>query len=121
MKNEIDIVDHPHPISPNHTAAGKFAPGNRANVAGRPTRERELAVLSAISAALPPDKLQKALEDAMTWAYEYKSPKMVLALAQFAVGYMVGKPVVRTSKDGENVLEELLDRLRATRNATPAE
>lgn len=104
-----DLIDTPHPESPHHRANGQFAKGNTASP-GRRKRSEETAVLAAIDAACPPEELQKLLGEAITWAREYKSPKAVMAIAQFVVGYRIGTPVQRrVSATGR--LETLLDRI----------
>lgn len=109
--DQVLTPDALHPESSDHTANGKFAPGNRAGVGfGRKKRAEEQAVLSAINEALPPDRLQQALSDALDWAYEYKSPKMVLALASFVVSYQIGSPIQR-SMSASTRLEAILARV----------
>ena len=104
-----DLVDAPHPESPHHRANGQFAKGNTASP-DRRKRSEEAAVLSAIDAACPPEELQKLLGEAITWAREYKSPKAVMAIAQFVVGYRIGTPVQR-SISASGKLENLLNRI----------
>lgn len=104
-----DLIDTPHPESPHHRANGQFAKGNTASP-GRRKRSEESAVLAAIDAACPPEELQTLLKEAMQWAREYKSPKAVLAIAQFVVGYRIGTPVQR-SVSASGKLETLLDRI----------
>lgn len=98
----------PHPTSPAHLATGKFAPGNQ--LGGRKKRSEEAALLAAIDAACPPEELQKLLTEAITWAREYKSPKMALAIASFVVGYKIGTPIQR-SMSATTKLETLLSRI----------
>lgn len=98
-----------HPTDPNRRRDGKFLPGS-AGSSGRLKRADEQAVVSAINTALPPAKLQQALEDALEMAYEYKSPKLILAICQFAVSYQIGQPVQR-SLSASGKLETLLGRL----------
>lgn len=104
-----DLVDTPHPESPHHRANGQFAKGNTASP-GRRKRSEEHAVLAAIDAACPPEELQKLLTEAMQWAREYKSPKAVMQIAQFVVGYRIGTPVQR-SISASGKLENLLNRI----------
>ena len=94
---------------PNRNEKGLFVKGNTASP-GRRKRSEEATVLAAIDAACPPEELQKLLQEAMQWAREYKSPKALLAIAQFVVGYRIGTPVQRrVSASGK--LETLLDRI----------
>jgi hypothetical protein len=89
---------------------GRLLPGHPGNPLGRPKRADERAIIAAMDKALPPDKLSEALQDALTWAYEYKSPKLILAIAQFVVAYQIGQPVQR-SVSASGKLENILSRL----------
>ena len=89
---------------------GRLLPGTVANPLGRPKRADERAIIAAMDKALPPDKLSQAIEDALTWAYEYKSWKAVLAISQFVVSYQIGQPVQR-SVSASGKLETILNRL----------
>lgn len=112
MSTIIDQVltpDAPHPTDPQRNVAGQFVKGSSASP-GRRKRSEEAAVLAAIDAACPPEKLKELLEKAMAWTEEYKSPKAALAIAQFVVGYRIGTPVQR-SISASGKLESLLSRL----------
>lgn len=112
MSTIIDQVltpDAPHPTDPQRNVAGQFVKGSSASP-GRRKRSEEAAVLAAIDAACPPEKLKDLLEKAMAWTEEYKSPKAALAIAQFVVGYRIGTPVQR-SVSASGKLESLLSRL----------
>lgn len=112
MSTIIDQVltpDAPHPTDPQRNAAGQFVKGSSASP-GRRKRSEETAVLAAIDAACPPDELEKLLKEAMQWAREYKSPKAVMQIAQFVVGYRIGTPVQR-SVSASGKLENLLARI----------
>lgn len=87
-----------------------WQPGQSGNPLGRAKRADERAIIAAMDKALPPDKLSEALQDALTWAYEYKSPKLILAIAQFIVSYQIGQPVQR-SVSASGKLETILSRL----------
>ena len=87
-----------------------WQPGQSGNPLGRAKRADERAIIAAMDKALPPDKLAEALQDALTWAYEYKSPKLILAIAQFVVSYQIGQPVQR-SVSASGKLETILNRL----------
>ena len=109
--SEKMVSSRPH--NPNGTGRdekGLFLPGNAANPLGRPKRADERAIIAAMDRALPPDKLSEALQDALGWAYEYKSPKLILAIAQFVVSYQIGQPVQR-SVSASGKLETILNRL----------
>lgn len=89
-----------------------WQPGQSGNPLGRARRADERAIIAAMDKALPPDRLSEALQDALTWAYEYKSPKLILAIAQFVVAYQIGQPVQR-SVSASGKLESILSRLSA--------
>lgn len=93
-------------------AAAKWKPGQSGNPLGRAKRADERAIIAAMDKALPPDKLSQALQDALEWAYEYRSPKLILAIAQFVVAYQIGQPVQR-SVSASGKLENILSRLSA--------
>ena len=59
---------------------------------------------------LPPARVGELLEQALTWAQEYKSPKLVLAILQFHYSYTLGMPVQR-SVTASTKLETLLNRI----------
>lgn len=77
---------------------------------GRPKRADERAIISAMDRALPPTELEELLKEAIGWAREYKSPKLVLSIAQFVVSYQIGAPVQR-SITASGKLESLIERL----------
>lgn len=108
VETEVLTPDQAHPTSPHHTANGKFAPGNV--LGGRAKRSDEKAIIAAMDAALPPEKIQQVLTDALAWAYEYKSPKVILSIVQFVVAYKIGQPVQR-SVSASGKLETILNRL----------
>lgn len=112
--NEKMVSSHtPNRQSPGgitHLPNGKFAPANAANPLGRPKRADERAIIAAMDKALPPDKLSQAIQDALDWAYEYKSWKAILAISQFVVAYQIGQPVQR-SVSASGKLESILSRL----------
>lgn len=107
--NEVLTPDQPHPTSPHHTANGKFAPGNA--LGGRKKRSEEAALLAALDAALPADKLAEHMKLCVEWAKEFRSGKMLLSLWQFKFNYIVGQPVQR-SISASGKLENILDRMR---------
>ena len=107
--NEVPTPDQPHPADPQRNGAGQFVKGNSASP-GRKKRSEEHALLAAIDAALPPEKIQQVLTDALAWAYEYKSPKAILSIVQFVVAYQIGQPVQR-SVSASGKLENILDRI----------
>lgn len=116
-KKEIDgevVYSHTHSRQgkggATHLPNGKFAPGN--GLGGRLKRDDERAIVSAMNRALPPEKIQQSIEDALMWAYEYKSPKLIMSILQFVVSYRIGTPVQRSiSASGklENLLSQIAD------------
>jgi len=87
-----------------------WQPGQSGNPLGRAKRADERAIIAAMDKALPPDKLSQAIQDALDWAYEYKSWKAILAISQFVVAYQIGQPVQR-SVSASGKLESILSRL----------
>ena len=76
---------------------GRFTPGNPGGP-GRPRREKEAAILAAISDALSPAEITKALRDALDIATETRSARGIIAVLELAAGYGIGKPVQRTER-----------------------
>jgi len=76
----------------------------------RKPRANEQALIAALHEALPPARVGELLEQALTWAQEYKSPKLVLAILQFHYSYTLGMPVQR-SVTASTKLETLLNRI----------
>jgi len=76
----------------------------------RKPKANEQALIAALHEALPPARVGELLEQALTWAQEYKSPKLVLAILQFHYSYTLGMPVQR-SVTASTKLETLLNRL----------
>lgn len=121
MLDDTHINDHAHPISPNHRANGQFADNNRANAVGRPSKVREKEILEAINNAMPPERVTELVEEMIDIARTQKSWRGIAAALTFCANYQLGKPVQRIARDNENVLEELLERLRTNRTAPPTE
>jgi|JI10StandDraft_1071094.scaffolds.fasta_scaffold871642_1 hypothetical protein len=76
----------------------------------RKPKANEQALIAALHEALPADKVKELLDKALTWAQEYKSPKLVLAILQFHYSYTLGMPVQR-SVTASTKLETLLNRI----------
>lgn len=76
----------------------------------RKPRQNEQALIAALHEALPAERVGQLLEQALAWAQEYKSPKLVLAILQFHYSYTLGMPVQR-SVTASTKLETILDRL----------
>jgi hypothetical protein len=89
---------------------GQFVPGHRQPGPGRPKREREEAVLAAISDALSPEEIKNAITTALDLAIEQKSPRGIVAVLELCSGYAVGKPVQRVQQSSGG-LQDILDML----------
>lgn len=76
----------------------------------RKPRAQEQALIAALHEALPADKVKELLDKALTWAQEYKSPKLILAVLQFHYSYTLGMPVQR-SVTATTKLESILSQL----------
>ena len=86
---------------------GQFVPGHRQPGPGRPKREREEAVLNAITEALTPERIREAIETALDLAIEQKSPRGIVAVLELCSGYAVGKPVQRVQQSSGGLAEVL--------------
>lgn len=89
---------------------GQFVPGHKQPGPGRPKREREEAVLAAISDALSPEEIKNAIMTALDLAIEQKSPRGIVAVLELAAGYAVGKPVQRVQQSAGG-LEDIINQL----------
>lgn len=76
----------------------------------RKPKANEQALIAALHEALPAERVGQLLEQALAWAQEYKSPKLVLAILQFHYSYTLGMPVQR-SVTASTKLETILNRL----------
>ncbi len=74
---------------------------------GRPPRQRELEVLTAINTAMPPARIIEAINYAYAFSVEHGSPKGIMAVLEFCVAYQLGEPVKRVITQRSTV-EELL-------------
>lgn len=74
---------------------------------GRPPRQRELEVLTAINTAMPPARIIEAINHAYLLAIEHGSPKGIMQVVEFCVAYQLGEPVKRVVTQRSTV-EELL-------------
>lgn len=103
------------PIKPNVNGGrdknGRFVRGGPGGP-GRPSRAQEVAMLDAIKASMPPERIQRILDDVEQFAEETKSWRAKMALAEFAVNYTIGKPVQRVQQETGG-LDDVLERLSA--------
>lgn len=91
------------------TPEGKFAPGNHSG--GRKPKAVEKAYLDAVKNALPPDKIESLLDEALTLARDTRSWRGIVEVLQLAMAYGAGKPTQRIVQSDGN-LDKLLDALR---------
>jgi len=104
----VDLHTAPAKRTDGRDERGRLLPGHRATPsAGRRKKSEDADYIRAIDNALPAYVLQRALADALEWAYEKQSPKQVLEIAKFVFSYKLGKPVQR-SVSARMKLEDLL-------------
>ena len=86
---------------------GRFLPGVSGNPHGRPSKERERAVLAAVKDALPPEKIAEVIvalvNDSTSW-------RARVAGIELHLHYTLGKPVQRT-QEVSDAFEEILAQL----------
>ncbi|TXG77452.1 hypothetical protein E6Q11_02700 [Candidatus Dojkabacteria bacterium] len=75
-------------MSNNRDAQGRLLPGHSSPGPGRPTREKELAILDTIKAEATPEKVKAVLQKLHEQAVEHGSVKA----AQLWLAYVAGKP-----------------------------
>ena len=83
--------------------SGRFAPGNPGGP-GRPSQRQEVAMVNAIKATMPPERIQHTLEQALQMAFDANSWRGVMAVVEFAANYTVGKPVQRIQQESSGVV-----------------
>lgn len=74
---------------------------------GRPTKKRELEVLTAINTAMPPARITEAIGKAYDLALQHGSPKGIMDVVKFCVSYQLGEPIKRLVTQ-KSTVEELL-------------
>lgn len=91
---------------------GRWLPGHapKPPAPRRKPRANEQALIAALNEALPAEKVKDHLDQCVTWAYEYRSPKLLMQVLQFHYSYTLGMPVQR-SITASTKLETLLTRL----------
>jgi len=113
MFDDEHLADILHPDKPNHRADGRFAPGNKAGVGhGRPKRSQEEAMLQAIKASMPPEKIEATIAEALELARNTNSWRGLMAVCEFAANYSLGKPTQRIEQNSgglADVLAQLQD------------
>ena len=82
---------------------GRFVPGASANPAGRSPKVTEEAYLTAIREAVSPEDLKALMKEAVKIAREAGSWRGVVAVAELAAAYGLGKPVQRVIQQSGNV------------------
>jgi hypothetical protein len=86
---------------------GMFVPGGVGGP-GRPKQVDNRQYIEALKAGFPPDRIVELMELAIELARETKSWRGVVAAAQFAADYSLGKPVKRVESTGDSSLADLL-------------
>lgn len=89
---------------------GRWLPGHapKPPAPRRKPKEEEKALLAALSEALPASDVPGHIEQCIKWAYEYKSPKLLMEILKFKYDRVIGTPVQR-SLSASGKLETLLD------------
>ena len=117
-KREPERTPDPYRVSAAKDALERFSPTNQlvahANQVGRasPTQRRqaERDLSRALEAAISPAELTALIEQAVTWALEYRSPRLLMQIIQLRLAYGLGTPVQR-SISATGKLEDLLNRV----------
>lgn len=93
-------MTHPAPRIPAEyrDERGRLLPGNPGGT-GRPPKEKERAIVRAVAAAFTPEELTGYLQHAMELAIAQRSPRNILAIAEFVRDTTVGRPVHMTVRD----------------------
>ena len=99
-------------------ADGKFLPGHSI-AGGRKPKAVEKAYLDAMQAAMPPEKIEQLLGEALELARSTRSWRGIVEVIQLAMSYGAGKPVSKTVHTDGN-LAELLAALQDDKPLLPA-
>jgi hypothetical protein len=75
---------------------------------GRPKMVDNRAYVEALKAGFPPERMVELMEQAIEIAISTKSWRGVVAAAEFAADYSLGKPVKRVESTGDSSLADLL-------------
>ena len=86
---------------------GQFVPGHNGGP-GRPKKAQEMAMLDAIKADWPPERVAEALNQAMQMALETRSWRGILSTAELVLSYGIGKPTQKIVSSRDSNLEVLL-------------
>lgn len=84
----------------------RYQPGNPGGP-GRPKKAQELAILDAIKADWPAERVAEALNQAMTFATETRSWRGILACCELVLAYGVGRPSQQVTVSNGN-LDQLM-------------
>jgi hypothetical protein len=96
--------------STDRDEAGRWKPGHAFKSPGRPKKETEAAILSAISNAFSEQEITFYLQEAMRLAIEMKSPRAIVAVIELQAAYGLGRPTVRIEQQ-PNGLQDILRQL----------
>lgn len=101
--------------APLRDGLGRFLPGNTVRrdtigqaVAGK--RGLQRALTSAVEAAVSPEELTLMIEQVVSWALHYRSPKVLLEVIKLRLAYGIGLPVQR-SISASGKLEDIMAKL----------
>lgn len=103
---------------PGRTADGKFLPGHSI-AGGRKPKAVERAYLDAMQAAMPPERIEQLLGEALELARSTRSWRGIVEVITLAMAYGAGKPVSKTVHTDGN-LAELLAALQDDKPLLPA-
>ena len=103
---------------PGRTADGKFLPGHSI-AGGRKPKAVERAYLDAMQAAMPPERIEQLLGEALELARSTRSWRGIVEVITLAMAYGAGKPVSKTVHTDGN-LAELLAALQEDKPLLPA-
>jgi hypothetical protein len=91
---------------------GKWIKGHSPTPPRKPKRDRtgEHALIQALESALPPDKIEYYLGQALEFAIHWKSSSAVVEILKLRLAYGLGMPVQR-SITASTKLDDLLNRV----------